>query len=415
MRLFEVLKNVLIVLLCLAGSGVQAEQAEGADGASRWFHVNLLDGSVKAAESGTLDSITSWMPPAKEVRPNDEPVSATSGDPVHPSLRLLADFDECGTGSSGEGGGECSAISVCARLTSQKSCDMSRSLDDRVKELQEILGVEVLQGNSEVKAVFPEIGAAILSVTHADLDGLIQFIDEAEYDAQKFVIEPAYASTLRQERAEKASCKRGNGDDIQDGRALIRSSRLASGLAPSGSIALLDTGCYAHTFLKSSYGKLFDCVAGNAAGNPCVSSSDGVCRDGFEDRHEYSHGTKSAGILSSRDPKHYQGVTNFEINSYQITENDKVKYAVRGLRAAISNKEEVILVESQNAGFPNGCLSAMADCAFDHGAVVIAPIGNKNGFKRISSPANGHKVLGVGAVSISSPANPLGRRRGAGR
>jgi serine protease AprX len=86
---------------------------------------------------------------------------------------------------------------------------------------------------------------------------------------------------------------------------------------------------------------------------------------------------------------------------------------VRGFQAAVAALDRVIVAEMQGKGDDLSLVSRAADSAFDAGAVIIAANGN-NGPKAgtVNTPANGHRVIGVGNFDVQTENQITGQSRG---
>ena len=75
----------------------------------------------------------------------------------------------------------------------------------------------------------------------------------------------------------------------------------------------------------------------------------------------------------------------------------------RGFQAAIGVLDRVIVAEMQGGGSDTSAISTAADNAFDAGAVVIAANGNNGpNSSTVNTPANAHKVIGVGNFDVQT-------------
>ncbi len=222
--------------------------------------------------------------------------------------------------------------------------------------------------------------------------------------------EPSFA-TRRSLAVEGSSasglCVPGNDDDIADGRALIRSDPLKSGLGKDRSeirIGLFDSGVDTERLSGTSFRATLDCRSG-AGGNPCIH--------GPGDSNEESHGTKSASILSGSGAGAYGGVTDLELVSFKIGIDTHQEEALKRALATLGIEDrvqtaEVLLAQVQSIQTSRGAVAKLADLAFDSGHVVVAPVGNTGLGKRVTSPGNAHKVLGAGGVKVHDPTQLVG-------
>ena len=80
-----------------------------------------------------------------------------------------------------------------------------------------------------------------------------------------------------------------------------------------------------------------------------------------------------------------------------------VDAAKRAFDASVENLDKVIAALIQHIGSDTDALSIAADDAFDRGVVVIAANGNFGPAPAtVASPANAHKVIGVGDFGVEN-------------
>ena len=205
-------------------------------------------------------------------------------------------------------------------------------------------------------------------------------------------------------------------DDVDDGRALIRSDFYFNTGLSTGFIGLLDTGVRdTHAVFASpdNLGFLRDCVGGGADCNSgAITTTD-----------PWPHGTASAAIISAGNGggAAFRGVTDITLDSFRVygaadgTRGGlNVSAAVRGFQRAVAVGDRVIVAEIQ---LPStnafDALGVAADAAFDSGAVVVAANGNDpDGGTSVSSPAIAHKALGVGRTDLGDAGPHPGSLRG---
>lgn len=205
-------------------------------------------------------------------------------------------------------------------------------------------------------------------------------------------------------------------DDVDDGRALIRSDFYFNTGLNTGFIGLLDTGVRdTHAVFASpdNLGFLRDCVGGGADCNTgAITTTD-----------PWPHGTASAAIISagSGGGAAFRGVTDITLDSFRIygaadgTRGGlNVSAGVRGFQRAVAVGDRVIVAEIQ---LPStnafDALAVAADAAFDSGAVVVSANGNDpDGGTSVSSPAIAHKALGVGRTDLGDAGPHPGSLRG---
>jgi len=190
-------------------------------------------------------------------------------------------------------------------------------------------------------------------------------------------------------------------DDVDDGRRRIVSDPYFNVGLPSGWIGLLDTGVrFSHVLFNSPSRIAFrrDCVAGNS-----------VCVGGDPTDDCWNHGTSTAAIISgnSRLGNAFRGVTEITIDSFKIYPNgcgglDR-NAVVRAFQVAVSVLDRVIVAEIQGSGDDLSAISTAADNAFNAGAVVIAANGNNGpNSSTVNTPANAHRVIGVGNFDVET-------------
>lgn len=191
-------------------------------------------------------------------------------------------------------------------------------------------------------------------------------------------------------------------NDVSDGRQRINSDAYFNLNLYSEYIALLDSGVrFSHVQFTnpSNIGFRRDCVNGNL-----VDCSGGDPWDRY-----WNHGTSAAAILTANANQgdDYRGVTAMTVDSIKVYHDSDVGLdvaaAMQGIQEAVGEMLDTVIVANvQATGLPaSSPLSTTADNAFDAGVVVIAANGNTtSGQSTVTSPANAHKVLGVGAVDV---------------
>ena len=195
-------------------------------------------------------------------------------------------------------------------------------------------------------------------------------------------------------------------DDVDDGRARIASDPYFNLGYRGGFIGLLDTGMrFTHTLFNapSFIGFRRDCVNGGADCNTTTNP-------GFNPNDDcWNHGTSSGAIISGNANRGnaYRGVTEITLDSWKVYPNAcgglDANATVRAFQAAVTALDRVIVAEIQATGSDVSTISTAADNAFDAGAVVIAANGNNGpAASTVNSPANAHKVIGVGAVDVQT-------------
>ncbi len=198
-----------------------------------------------------------------------------------------------------------------------------------------------------------------------------------------------------------------NKNDIEDGRARIKSDPYFNLKLKGSDIALLDTGVrFPHNHFKSPDHILleFDCTDGTCDGSPNPSDNN------------WNHGTSSASIIvgNQRLGNQYRAVTELWLSSYKIYTATGLNTVatIKGFQEALRVNDTILVAEIQSTQSPTGSISAAADAAFDAGAVVIAANGNYGpAASSVASPGNAHKALGIGnyVVDTLAAVNSQGR------
>jgi len=178
----------------------------------------------------------------------------------------------------------------------------------------------------------------------------------------------------------------------------------------AGYIGLLDTGLrFTHTQFNSpsTVSLLYDCTTGVCTYLPDVSDD---C---------WNHGTASAGIITGNNNlgNLYRGVTRITLDSLKVYPAGcgglSGTAAVKAFEKAVAILDRVIVAEMQGGGGVNSAISTAANNAFNAGAVIIAANGNNGSAAgTVNSPANAHRVLGVGNFDVLSGAQIASQSRG---
>ncbi len=163
-------------------------------------------------------------------------------------------------------------------------------------------------------------------------------------------------------------------------------------------VALLDTGVRAtHSmFNNPDVIRIWrDCV--NGTSNNCATGTN------LNPNDTSGHGTRSAGVISGNGGPlggDYRGVSTFTIDSYKVYLGNNLNEpaVLRAFSAAVAEGAWVIAAEMQHPSTFTGSIAAAAEAAFDAGVTVVAADGNSNVVSVVASPANAHRVLGIGAV-----------------
>lgn len=203
-------------------------------------------------------------------------------------------------------------------------------------------------------------------------------------------------------------------DDVDDARARIVSDPYFNQGLTGGFIGLLDTGLrFTHTQFNSPSHIDFrrDCVNG---GPNCTAGA------GFNPNDDcWNHGTSSAAIITgnANQGNAFRGVTGVTLDSFKVYPTGcgglDAAAAVRGFQAAVAVLDRVIVAEMQGSGDDLSAISRAADAAFDAGAVIIAANGNNGpGASTVNTPANAHRVIGVGNFDVQTQNQVNSQSRG---
>ncbi len=207
-------------------------------------------------------------------------------------------------------------------------------------------------------------------------------------------------------------------NEVDDGRASMNSDPYFNLGQTGGFIGLLDTGVRAQHVLfqsPSHLGVRRDCVNGTTF---CLGGSNAAddC---------WNHGTASAGILTANAAQGaaFRGVTAITVDSFKVYPSTfdgpictgalDTAAALRGFQGAVAMGDRVIVASIQGYGSHASSISLAADAAFDAGAVVVAANGNFGPLPAtVNSPANAHRVLGVGSFDVRTLTQENGQSRG---
>jgi hypothetical protein len=203
-------------------------------------------------------------------------------------------------------------------------------------------------------------------------------------------------------------------DDVADGRARIVSDPYFGLGLTGGFIGLLDTGMrFSHVQFNTPSHIAFrrDCVNGGAT---CTAGT------GFDPSDDcWNHGTSSAAIITgnARQGADFRGVSAITLDSFKVYPAGcgglDSNAAVRAFQVAVSVLDRVIVAEMQGSGDDLSAISAAADAAFDAGAVIIAANGNNGpAASTVNTPANAHRVIGVGNFDVQTGNQIPGQSRG---
>ena len=139
----------------------------------------------------------------------------------------------------------------------------------------------------------------------------------------------------------------------------------------------------------------------------------------------WNHGTKSAGIITgnANSGAAFRGVTAITLDSFKvypsITQGGRCMgfldqaAVLRAFQTAVAVLDRVIVAEMQGGGDDLSPISSAGDGAFDAGAVVIAANGNNgSAASTVNTPANAHRVIGVGNFDVQTLAQIADQSRG---
>jgi hypothetical protein len=211
---------------------------------------------------------------------------------------------------------------------------------------------------------------------------------------------------------------RGAGDYIGLYQSPVRSAAI-------GRIALLDTGFPSTTdeSIKSltKVTRQFECMGIPGPpdqAHPCqlqASAGRGALTTAPD-----NHGLLTTVVLTAVNlDTDYKGLTSLPVDAFAVyarkadnTIELDADAAVRAFETIVADPDYSVVVASiQGKRLAHSAISAAADRAFDAGLVVIAANGNTAESSRedvgedqpwwTTSPANGHKVMGVGAIDIT--------------
>ncbi len=269
------------------------------------------------------------------------------------------------------------------------------------------------EGDSEPLAILREFNGEILErfwlINAVRVQLPVEALEKLSANARVLAIDPTATDIPPPQDADATN-------DVDDGRAIIRSDPYFNLGLNSGFIGLLDTGVRdTHIVFATpdNLDFLRDCVGGGANCNTgAITTTD-----------PWPHGTASAAIISAGTGggAAFRGVTDVTLDSFRIygaadgTRGGlNVDAAVRGFQQAVAVGDRVIVGEIQ---LPStnafDALAVAADAAFDSGAVVVSANGNDpDGGTSVSSPAIAHKSLGVGRTDIGTAGPHAGSLRG---
>lgn len=201
---------------------------------------------------------------------------------------------------------------------------------------------------------------------------------------------------------------------IDDGRARITSNPyVAAGYDGTGyRVGLVDTGVRADHYTLTQPDTIalqMDCA--NTPYSNCNPYSYPYFYTPSDTRTGGGHGTAMANILVGNDNMGgaYEGVAPGALldsaNAYYGALHES--YYLPGVLRSfdlLDGVDDVIVVNAINDDTPTSTVASAANDLYDQGVIVIAPVGNEANYDTYS-PANAHKVLGVGAFYTSTGAD----------
>jgi serine protease AprX len=199
-------------------------------------------------------------------------------------------------------------------------------------------------------------------------------------------------------------------NDVMTARLQIQSDPYFDTVNPVSRIAVLDTGVLAShlLFQPSPFGVIRDCNWGDSL---CERRPKPLPAFFYNPSDKCNHGTSTIGIIRGNDKLggNYRGVTENVVDSLKVFRDwdctAGLEAACRGFQTALALGAHIIVAE---LGAPHDApkaqeLARLADNAYDAGAIVIAPNGNKGPNQgTVATPAFAHKVIGVGAYDVVS-------------
>ena len=209
-------------------------------------------------------------------------------------------------------------------------------------------------------------------------------------------------------------------DDVDDGRGRIVSDPYFNLGLTGGFVGLLDTGLrFTHTSFNSPshIAFRFDCTGGSGCTTGPGSNPNDDC---------WNHGTAEAAAFTANanQGNAFRGVTGITLDSFKVFPTAfnaaggcngflNIAAGVSAFQTAVSVFDRVIYGGMQGSGNYLSALSIAADNAFDAGAVVIGINGNFGpAAGTVNSPANAHRVIGVGNFDVQTLAQVASQSRG---
>ncbi|MFN3958683.1 MAG: S8 family serine peptidase [Parvularculaceae bacterium] len=307
---------------------------------------------------------------------------------VFPDPAGIPRFPEPATGERGQNGAE--------RQYAARREEIIKSIEAR-RAGDEVSAAALREHDVKVLERYWLINAVKVSIP-------VGAIEKLAADERVLAIDPAQTNIPPPQDADTTN-------DVDDGRAIIRSDPYFNLGLNTGFIGLLDTGVRdTHEVFTSpdNLDFLRDCVNGGATCNAGALTTTDI----------WPHGTSSAAIISagSGGGAPFRGVTDITLDSFRIYAPTglNIDAAVRGFQRAVAVGDRVIVGEIQLVSTNAfDALAVAADAAFDSGAVVVAANGNNpDGGTSVSSPAIAHKALGVGRTDIGTTGPHAGSLRG---
>ncbi len=329
--------------------------------------------------------LAEWL----ETRPGDERVRLVVNFSDSLTIPQFPEPDINEPRDSGENKAALARSQALVRqITNQRADDYERL----IKELAERqLEVEVIDAFWLVKAMFVEMPLGAVP-------GLLEMEDV-------IYVEPNEAGEVPPSHDGNAN------NDVDDGRARIVSDPYFNLGLTGGWIGLLDSGIRpTHTLFNSPSNTSF-----------VLDCTDGTCNNVPDPTDDcWNHGTSTAAIISGNNNlgNAFRGVTGVTLDSFKVYPAGcgslGITASVQAFQTAVAILDRVIVAEMQGNGSDTSTISTTADNAFDAGAVIIAANGNNGpGASTVNTPANAHKVIGVGNFDVQTLNQINSQSRGA--
>ncbi len=277
----------------------------------------------------------------------------------------------------------------------------------RAPAYQTITGWLRDQYDARVLATFWLINGVVVDMPIARVQALSQRPDVVFVETKKAELRTANANP---------------DDDVEDGRALIRSDPYLGwgygGISWIGGIGVIDSGMrFSHKQLALMSPVMGDCING---GPTCLSGN-------LMPEDQCDHGTGVAAIIAGNTfvGNQYHGITadpnnGAHIDSWKIwsplgdgTCGGDPQFSVQAIENAVDSLDRIINVSGGGSNGPFSSTSWAANNAFDAGVVFIAANGNEGpGPFTVRDPAAARKVIGVGAFAVDTGAQYAGQSEG---